>query len=245
MHCNHGRICVIVRRNVQASVVNLASYKTIELMALRVSTGTSMFLLVIIHRPVLLAASDYFFDEFADVLELMSSYARYITVGDLNVHLDGAECDSAIKLQFLLESFGLHDLVGGQTIHVRGHQLDVVITRQDQSVAFVHVDPPSLLSDHSLIVVTRDVVCTSSQSSHRTARRRWRSFDIEALSADLRQSRMVADPPSNVTTFFDYYDNTLRSLLDKCAPLCEATIRLNRSAPWYDVDCRRFKAQTR
>jgi hypothetical protein len=82
-------------------------------MALRVITDSSLFLLVIIYRSGLLATSDYFFNEFADVLEQMSSYAWYISFVDLNVHLDDAECDNAVKLQFLLQSFGLRDLVSG------------------------------------------------------------------------------------------------------------------------------------
>jgi hypothetical protein len=136
---------------VRASVVNLANYKTVELLTLRVSTGSSLFLLVIIYRPGSLAASHYFFDEFADVFKRMSSCARYIIVGNLYGHFDDAECDNAVEPQFLLESFGLRDLVGGLTTHVRGHQLDMVIAKQDQCVVSVRLDPPSLLSDHSLV----------------------------------------------------------------------------------------------
>jgi hypothetical protein len=176
----------------------------------------------------------------------MSSYARYmITVTDLNVHIDDAECDNAVKPQLLHESFDLRDIVGGQRTHVRDHQLDVIIARQEQSVASVHVDPPSLFSDHSLIVVTLDGVCTSSQSHTVLYVADGGPSTSKRSLLICRQSRMVTDPPSNVTELFDCYDNTLKSLLDKHEPLCEAPIHLNRSAPLYDVDCRRFKAHTR
>ena len=50
-------------------------------------------------------------------------------------------------------------------------------------------------------------------------RRRWKSLDFDLFAGDLEQSRLVIDPPSDVADLFECYDETLRQLVDKHAPL--------------------------
>jgi hypothetical protein len=54
-------------------------------------------------------------------------------------------------------SYGLSERVC-QLTHCLRHQLDTVVTSTEHRVVSVRVDPPSLLSDHSLITLTFDVV---------------------------------------------------------------------------------------
>ena len=53
----------------------------------------------------------------------------------------------------LLDNFGLTERVQ-QPTHKHRHQLDVFITRDEQLVSALRVDPPMLLSDHSLVAAT-------------------------------------------------------------------------------------------
>ena len=99
---------------------------------------------------------DAFFVDFADVLERTSSFAGCILVGDVNVHLDKATDVHALRFISLLDDFGLQEHVRTPT-HKKGHQLDVFITRTNQPVSTIRVDPP-LMSDHSLIVASIDVI---------------------------------------------------------------------------------------
>ena len=46
-------------------------------------------------------------------------------------------------------------------------------------------------------------------------------------------------------TTFECYDQTLKSLVDKHAPLAKVTIRSRLTAPWYDAGCVNFKSNTR
>jgi len=74
--------------------------------------------------------------DFADVLELTSSYAGCIIVGDVNVHLEDAISTQVTRLVSLLDGFELHDVVRQPTDRC-GHELDVFITRTDQPTAVV------------------------------------------------------------------------------------------------------------
>ena len=70
--------------------------------------------------------------------------------GDFNIHVDDATDTHASKLSDILSCHSLHQHVYSPT-HVHGHKLDLLITRDDQSIAVLPVDPP-LLSDHAFVV---------------------------------------------------------------------------------------------
>jgi len=144
----------------------------------------------------------------------------------------------------LLDDFGLHDIVG-QPTHRHGHQPDVFVTRRDQSVKSVTVDPP-LLSDHSLITATFDAAGLHASTHNAIVWRcRWASFDYDDFINELQESRLVLDPPTDVNELVECYDTTLVSLLDKFAPRRQMKTTVRPSAPWYDAECRRSKATTR
>jgi hypothetical protein len=230
MGTNHGGICVLVRQSIQTSVVDIPSYTLMELLALHVSVGSTVFVLVVIYRPASQALTDKFFNELSDVLERFSTHARLVVVGDVNVHLDDVTSAASMKLRTLFDSFDMTDHIHSLT-HRQGHQLDIIAARHDQHVASVRIEPP-VLSDHALIVATLDVLNAAEKSSTRhVLRRRWRSFDVTAFAADLQQSRLVAATPTDVDELFNCYDDTLRSLLNKHAPLCRSTVRCNPAAP--------------
>jgi hypothetical protein len=104
-----------------------------------------------------------------------------------------------------------------------------------------------MLSDHSCIVGRLDLLVPQLHSTVRRECRCWRQFDYDSFYADLCQSEMVRDPSSShsVAELLDRYDSTLRSLLDVHASVRTICIRAPRTAPWYDVDCRREKKETR
>ena len=244
---NHGGLCLFIRRVVHASVVNLPAYKSFESLAVTVHHGTLSFVLVVIYRPSAasaLTANDEFFVDFSDMLERTSTFAGCVIAGDVNIHLDDTSSTHVSTFNALLDDFGLHDLVC-QPTHSCGHQLNVFITRIDQSTRSVTVDPP-LLSDHSLIQVAFGVSTTQTSTTNTLVwRRRWSAFDYDGFISELEQSRLVLDAPSDVSELVECYDSTLSSLLDKFAPQRQVRIKARPSAPWFDADCRRCKAATR
>ena len=161
----------------------------------------------------------------------------------MNIHLDDLDSTHATRFTSLLECFGLHDLVR-QPTHKKGHKLEIFVTRSDQPVSYFRVDPP-LLSDHSLIVSSMEVLAKRPVRNTTVMRPCWRSFDIDVFVAELKRSRLVTDPPSYITELFDCYGATLSELLDRLAPLQLTRIWTRPSAPCFDAECHGIKAVTR
>ena len=189
------------------------------------------------------AANDRFIDDFANVLERTSSYAGCIIVGDINVHINDVTDKHTAKLLALLDSFGLSDHIRRPT-HGLGCHLDVLYSRVDQTAPAIRVDPP-LLCDHSCIVPSINVVTKQHTAAISDQRRRWRTCHSYLFARDLERSRLVIDPPSDVVDLFECYDETLRQLVDRHAPLHEVIVRSRPSAPWFDAECRSTMAATR
>ena len=211
----------VIRENIQVSVQDFPTYKSLELLPLYIRDGDLSFVLVVLYRPdsaSTLTVDDAFFVDMADVLEWTSSFAGCAIVGDVNVHLGDVNNTRVVRFTSLLSDFGLRDIVR-QPTHQRGHQLDVFITRTDQSVASVAVDPP-LMSDHSLIVATFDAASVKQSADGAVLwRRRWQTFDYDSFASEFRQSELVLHPPSDVTELVRCYEETLATLLDKFVPL--------------------------
>jgi len=102
-----------------------------------------------------------------------------------------------------------------------------------------------MLSDHSLIVATFDIINRRAAVKSTIKRRPWRSFDYDAFSADLEESELILDPPTDVNELFACYDETLFRLLDKHAPLRKLKVKARPAAPWFDAECRDSKLKTR
>ena len=150
----------------------------------------------------------------------------------------------ASKLSDILSCHSSHQHVYSPT-HVHGHTLDLLITRDDQSVAVLPVDPP-LLSDHAFVVA--DCSCPLPPYTTLTACRQvrnWRGLDVDAFDADLQQSKLFQAPPLDPQTAFRCYDQTLRHLLDQHAPLITKRVSLRQSVEWYDSECHAMKRTTR
>ena len=149
LRTNHGGICVFAASDVKMRVLPLPSYTTFEMLPLFVQSQSFSGALIVIYRPGSEPIKMDFIDEFADVLEHCSRYARCAIVGDINIHLDNPGDVHTVAFSSELTNFDLLERIG-QPTHQRGHQLDVFITRTNDPVQSIKIDPPSLLSDHSL-----------------------------------------------------------------------------------------------
>jgi len=225
---NHCGICVFIKRDLQVGVIDLSLYKSFELLSLHVRFGHLSFVFIVIYRPPTSPPNETFFVDIADVLERPVSFAGCVVVGDINVHMDDASSTHTVRLVTLFDNFGLRDFVRCPTRKNPDHQLDVFFTRSNWPAPIIRVDPP-LISDHSFIVAHLSEVTTGPFSNLSTRRRQWRSFVFDAFVEDLKQSRLVIDPPSDVTELFDCYDATVIELLDKHAPWRSIKTRVRQS----------------
>ena len=66
----------------------------------------------------------------------------------------------------------------------------------------------------------------------------WRTFNFSAFIRDLCESSLLGQPPTDIDQLFDCYHQTLQTLVNVHAPLKTVRVRANRTARWYDAECR-------
>ena len=245
LRTNHGGVCLFFRDFLKVSRILFDGICSFEVTCARITGPQFSATFAVVYRPGSSAVTDLFFSEFSDLLQQIAvSSTPVFVVGDLNIHLDVVDDAAALKVLDILSTHSLTRHIT-QSTHNRGHTLDVLITRHDQAVTSVNVDPPSL-SDHSMIVANVNLHAPPAFTVTRLPRRSWRSLDVDKFAEDMRHSTLMQTPPSDVNELFQCYNETLRSLVDIHTPLRMVSCwRGPRSAHWYDGECRKEKAKTR
>lgn len=242
---NHGGVCLLCEPSLHVRAVPLPVFATFEVVTAFVQRAGFSVVVAVVYRPGSSSVTQSFFDDFSDLLERLSTFSAPLMIaGDFNIHVDDANDIQASKLTDILSCHSLRQHVTSPT-HVCGHTLDLLITRDDQNIAVLPVDPP-LLSDHSFVVA--DCSCSLPPSTAPTTLRQvrnWRALDVEAFEADLQQSELSQTPPLDPETAFSCYHQTLRQILDKHAPLVTKRVSVRHSVAWYDSECRAMKRATR
>lgn len=112
--------------------------------------------IIIVYRPPYSTAhpvmTSVFFDEFTLYLEsVIMSSEPLIIVGDFNIHVDISTDPNAIQFLDLLSSMGLNQHVNKPT-HLSGHTLDLIITRNCDTLLPTNPVTDYLFSDHITVI---------------------------------------------------------------------------------------------
>ena len=124
-----------------------------------------------------------FFTEFADFLEsiALSSDPLLIT-GDFNIHVDCTDNPDTIRFFDLLESTGLEHVMCAT--HHSDHTLDLIITRQTESIIANTPKSDYLFSDHYTVLCSLKPK-TVPLSKRQISFRKIKSVDLKLLQEDL------------------------------------------------------------
>jgi len=161
-----------------------------------------------------------------------------------NIHAEKPDCNNANRLKELLLSFDCVQHIGEPT-HVAGGMLDFLITRTDQKVKDVAVDPPGIISDHGLITWK---IPFKSQCPYikQWSTRNWHTLDRTLFRRAIRDSALSTTPHSAKTDeLFEVYETVLTTLADRYAPARTITIRRRHLAPWMDEVCKTERRKSR
>ena len=66
--------------------------------------------------------------------------------------------------------------------------------------------------------------------------RNWKALDVDTFKNDLADSELISHPSDNVNDLVLLYNNVLKELVDKHAPLKDKMISIRPRAPWYTSD---------
>ena len=148
--------------------------------------------IVVIYRPGSQQADTTFFEGFSDLGERVAAMsAPVIMLGDINIRIDDASLSSTSNFMDIVTGCGMQQLVTEPT-HRAGHTLDVVIVHNTTSATVV-VEPP-VISGHSVITVTVDLVSARETSTVTVTKRNWSKLKVEVLESELRASDLLMSP---------------------------------------------------
>ena len=127
----------------------------------------------------------------------------------------------AIALRDLLASSDCIQQVPLQPTHRDGGTLDLVVTKAEYDVNDLTVDPPGIISDHSVINFHHQPPIVLEREA-----RHWSKLNKEAFRSALLNSDLcnVDHRPDSAEAYFDMYHNILQSLADQFAPVKKVTI---------------------
>ena len=137
----------------------------------------------------------------------------------------------ATKLLDLLDWLGLCQHVT-QSTHEFGHTIDLIITRQSDSI--IHGSPTTdhLFSDH-LTVLTTLRATKPAITSEELVYRKIKSADLDTFRNDLAVSELCQETHKEFNALVECYKKTLTYVLDKHAPLQRTIIHQRQRVPWY------------
>lgn len=167
-----------------------------------------------------------FLQEFQEMLDHCNSiHSSSIIYGDLNFHYDEPNRSNTSKMINILETFDLVQAIKEST-HNRGHIIDWIIHRSQDSYIKSTSVKQELSSDHFCVLSTLDIEPPLAPKLYKDVRK-LRSMDRDAFRQDLR----VISPDTCPT--IETLNAQLGAVLDRHAPVTRKEVKPNRSDPWY------------
>ena len=230
-----GGVAVLCKASIKVKKAKRFKANTFESMNALITSATKSVRLVVVYRPPSKKDQNAtaFLAEFGALLETLAlDSANLIIVGDFNIHMDDPTSRTGTANMFdLLAENNLTQRVYGST-HRGGHTLDLILTRATESTASnVRCSDPGI-SDHKVIVCSLHVGKPPAVRKLVSVRN-YKLINVDNLCKDLLESHDLQSLPDDVESAALQYDSTLRTIIDKHAPVKSKAITIRSEAVWY------------
>ena len=125
-----------------------------------------------------------------------------------------------------------------------GHILDLIITRSSDNIIKGTPSPDSFLSDHCSVWCCLNVTKVLATVKH-ISFRKLKSLDLVAFKNDIASSDLCNIASNDCNEVAELYDNCMRSILDRHAPMTSKRVFARPSAPWMSSNIIEAKRQRR
>ena len=242
-HSAGGGVGIIFKNSIRLNTSLTDQYHSFELMDFHLRMVRCVrFLLV--YRPPSLSTS-LFLEEFSKLLEHITADLRHkqlLIVVNFNIHVDNPNDATARQFLDVLDSFDLVQHVSEKT-HANGHTLDLVISNaKDHFVNEVKTSDP-VISDH---LAVHSTLCLEKPKFVKkvVSSRKLRGIDMTSFRTDVEGS-VLLQHQDDIHVAVNNYDEVLRSLMDKYAPVKERVTTVRPFARWYTAEVTAEKQKRR
>lgn len=224
-----------MRNGYVTSKISCIKESSFEVSEWLVDVRSTRLRIVIIYRlpfsPVHPFSISTFFAEFSDYLESVMSNEPLVLLDDFNIHVDVPTDMDAIQFRDLLDSMGLQQHVK-QPTHIHGHTLDLLITRQSDVIIAKEPEIERYFSDHAVVLCDLMSAVIAPEVTHAEF---WKlkAISKQQFLEDICNSSLCRDPPNTLDELVECYNNTLRSVLDKQAPVRARHLKSWSRPPWF------------
>jgi len=242
--CNKkgGGVAVIHKTSliVKSIKTNHHAFESIELL---ITSNKASIRLIVIYRPPKESIPD-FINTFQDyIASHSSSTGQLLVVGDFNIHMDDVTNPHAINFNNVIFSQNLKQHVHTPT-HIHGHTLDLILTRENGDFIHSIICHPPVISDHTPLTFSayaRKATATKQTITYRKTTK----IEIEQFKSDIEKSDLILSPSNDLTELVTQYNSTLKTLIEKHAPLTTKVIKIKPNSPWFNNDIKQAKVQRR
>ena len=176
--------------------------------------------------------------------QLVLTPGALVIAGDFNIHVDDHSDKEAADFLSLIESFGLKQHVSGPT-HRTGHTLDLVLTRDRDSLAPIVSSQDHCFPDHFPVFCDLSLTTEYSRLQEVTYRK-IKAIDADCFIRDVSASVLCS---TSATTDIDadvaLYNNTLSTIVNMHAAEKTRKIPARPQPGWYNEDIRVAKQSRR
>jgi hypothetical protein len=232
-----GGVAVLYKKDICVKKQHSATYSSFENMEVLIKTGSDCIRLIVVYRPPLgskhAQPSSVFMEEFGQYIDSHTTTSgKLLVMGDFNFHVGDNTSPDANRLISLLHGMNMKQHVNEPT-HVKGHVLDLVITRSSEPLIQHLQVLGAVISDHCPVMVDLPMQKPVSQKKE-VQYRKVKAIDHTAFLQDLQESSLVKSPAPDLETLLAQYNSTLSDLLDKHAPFKSKLLTLRPYSPWYN-----------
>lgn len=186
--------------------------------------------MVLVYRPPSKSRA-IFVDEFEDLVTTLSSKPQKILIaGDFNLHFENRSAQGTAPFCDILDASGLNQHVATAT-HKAGHILDLLLSRDGDSLVSAVEVLQSDISDHKSICFQLNIPPQEQACLHTTTRH-IRKIDRETFMQDLRDRFAALPHEGTVDELLASYTDAIKLTLDEHAPLKSRKV-LGRKCPWF------------
>ena len=204
----------------------------------------------VIYRPPNGKVADFIPIFEKHILELEEKEKNVIYLGDFNIHMDNINNNDTKKMNTLLETFSLKNLIVSPT-HKLGHILDLVIINKNLDMVKNTIVDSILFSDHKPIFFNVDLEI--KQKVHKVIRFRIPNQNFPenlnlALTSSMTLNNVDCDHSNLpcISCHVNCFRKTTSMVYDECCPYVTKTIQVvDKSKKWFNSDVRIAKKNVR